>query len=644
MATYEITTPDGTFEVTAPDNMPLADVMARLDSQSGDEGEGSSTLGRWAGLAGRALAQGVVGGALGLPALAADAGANTSRAIGRNVFGHSTKPYGMENTQAVGEMADSVADFVGAPEPETARERIATDVGAGAASLLGTGLVGGAAKGVGALVGGGAKEVADNVASSLVSHPAAQVVGGAAGGGAASVASEAGAGPLVSTGVGVLTGGAAAVPASAGRLGNRAVVRPMMRGGQEQIVGEELYRQASDPEKVVRELQGGVEEFVPGSKPTLAQASGDPGLLRLERAVRTSDPFTKAMADSVEARNRQLDAVTPTRAQHAQMRQDRTEFNNRKRDEILPDSMVQADPTLALTEIDRIKGTAVSHSAPVNQQLAYARTQIESITDPKTGIADARTLYEIRQNISNRFNSRDFVGEHGKEAVSLAYSQVKPVIDALDDVLENAAPGYKEWRAEGVNRARRIDESRTMRDVRRKVTSNSTPLASNQEQGVIASRLRKMLRDTVDGDDFDRLSSAQQRTISSIVADLDRATAAEAPDIRAAGSNTTQDMAKSMSVAQVLARAMGPGAAQSSLGHRLLFPVKWWTKYSEDQLAELLAEAAADPKLGLKLMSRQNPRLLRSAAGELETLAASMFGGAQGANAAGATSDDEELR
>lgn len=89
----------------------------------------------------------------------------------------------------------------------------------------------------------------------------------------------------------------------AGRLLPRAVeavVSPFTQSGQEELALSALNRFARDPNAI---RNAAVDELVPGSKPTLAEVTGDPGIAQLQRASHAQSPEVgSAMAESRTAR------------------------------------------------------------------------------------------------------------------------------------------------------------------------------------------------------------------------------------------------------------------------------------------------------------------------------------------------------
>lgn len=176
------------------------------------------------------------------------------------------------------EMAFGVANRLGAV-PKQMQEMLTPLIGSGASpGAMATNAFAGGAAGAGAVVGG---EMAPEPFK-----PLASMVGGLAGG---------------------LSGALAANVPGAVLAGGRAAadyVAPFSQSGRERLAGETLRDAATNPGAVLRSLEAGAPELVPGSRPTTFQATGDMGLGGLERGAATADPatFNQLRADQNAAR------------------------------------------------------------------------------------------------------------------------------------------------------------------------------------------------------------------------------------------------------------------------------------------------------------------------------------------------------
>lgn len=177
-----------------------------------------------------------------------------------------------------------------------ARAALASGIGK-AGPLLDTlangSMAGNTAIGAGAGAGG---QIGSNAAQGTPYQPFASLLGSLLGGGA----------------VGLPGAAAKGVGTTAASLGQRWA-RPFTSAGRETMAAGRLQRAATNPMSAAAAADE-APDMVPGSKPTLAQASSDPGLAALERTQATKNPdqFNQRRAEQQGAQVQALDSVQPT--------------------------------------------------------------------------------------------------------------------------------------------------------------------------------------------------------------------------------------------------------------------------------------------------------------------------------------------
>ncbi|MGH7118624.1 MAG: hypothetical protein ACREFP_06510, partial [Acetobacteraceae bacterium] len=183
----------------------------------------------------------------------------------------------------------------GAPVPNTPGEQnAAAIIKGGAGALTGLGLAGPLTTGVNALRAG---------------------LAGMTGGASSDLARQAGAGPVGQFAAG-LAGGFTPAAIEGGALrAVPAIVRPFTRSGQAQLAANALTRAAENPQAAAANLAN-ASPLVPGSLRTAGEASGDTGLLALEKGVRAMNPraFGSRIASQNAARQTELGALGGTPA------------------------------------------------------------------------------------------------------------------------------------------------------------------------------------------------------------------------------------------------------------------------------------------------------------------------------------------
>lgn len=212
-------------------------------------------FGRAAGLTGRAILKGVAA----VPDIFIDPLTNLANRI---------LPESMQQTNASG-LVDYFVNKVGGQTPETAGERVYSDVISGASGAL-TGV------GAGRQLVNAASPVAQGVGRVLSSQPGLQAASGATGSGAASATREAGGGVGAQTGAGLLGG---LTPAGI-TSGTQAAVRGLLRGGESgrQRVAQNIqaFQQAGTNPSVGQATESGLMR---GAEQTLSRLPGGAGVM-----------------------------------------------------------------------------------------------------------------------------------------------------------------------------------------------------------------------------------------------------------------------------------------------------------------------------------------------------------------------------
>lgn len=275
MSKFRITAPDGRqFDITAPEGASQDEVLAYAQAQWKPQPVAEPAPDPSAG-----------GGSLQILnpfGKNLDTGIPTSQGVERFLAGAG---------KAFTDLGRGTGQIVGAVDQQGIAESKALDK-----PLMNTGA-------------GFAGNVTGNVAALLPTAfiPGANTIPGAAAVGAASglLAPQAegnvAVGKLVDAGVGSIlgAGGVAAGRAlNAGWNAGKGVIEPFTKGGQQNIVGRTLQRFATNPDAAATAANG-FADAVPGYASTLAEATQDPGLATLQRAVMNTDAAAQIGARDV---------------------------------------------------------------------------------------------------------------------------------------------------------------------------------------------------------------------------------------------------------------------------------------------------------------------------------------------------------
>lgn len=533
-------------------DMPREQFDAAVNT--GERSPGQS-LGRQLGLTARAA----IGGVAGLANMVADPVVKGINYMGGNL---PIPSQALERTMT----------RAGLPEPASGTERFANAVNRG--------MVAPAALGA--------------AVPSLAGSIGTQILSSGMGAGSSELAREAGAGPFGQFAAGIaggLVAPAAVVAADevrkAGVRAAGALAEPMTEGGRDKIVARTLQRAATD-KGTAADAAGNYSTYVPGSNPTLAQATLDPGLAGLEKAVRTRNPaaFAERAAEQDAARQAGL-ANSFGNATDLQMAQ-------AARDEITKPlreaAFAKAKPvniTPITTTADRILNSGAGKRQPVEAAMNWVKNRLDGETDPQR-------IYAVRQDINDIIAGKV---QDERAAYQLAAKELGVIKGVLDMQLEKSAPGFRNYLSQYADRSRAIDAMATGQEISQKALN---PLTEKFSPAQFARQMQQR------GEDVANSGAIGSDVLRRVNEDLKRSVA---PDtmMRTPGSDTSQNM-----IAQnLLSSAVGPnpsGAISRVAGRVANFAYAPFEQRTQEQLLA----AMLDPKKGRGLLSlpiTQDPKM-----------------------------------
>ena len=585
------------------------------------------------GLAGRAGVEGVTAGVFGLPALAYDGTVGVLENLTRQGFNLGVRganaAFGSEfeqvpyrepfaTTQAVTRLGQMGADALELPMPEGRGERLAFETGRGAISAL-TGA------GTASVLARGAQRAPAAVRGTLdmlsrypVSQTAAGAGAGAGGEIAAQGAEDSGASEYGQQAarfagglVGGVVGGTAPAAARATLQTGRELFRPMTERGREQIVGSTLRNISTNPDEALRRAET-APEYIPGSRPTLGQASRDPGLLSNENAIRSNydqtGRFSLRASENNVARQAALDNLAPPPGQVSAfrdtLRQQTDELLNQN---IWPNS--RPIPQQSIDEITRTASAIVRSPTGVKPEVRSAMEftlQGMQRLQQQGRLASPEYLYSLRQTLGQL---RDGKYTDDLASLRLAKGELQSVIDKVDEAIEAGAPGYQRYLREYRRAAEELDSYDTVNNVRdRSRLGIEDPIS--QQPILSAPQFRRQVENAVN-DRNSRLNQTQRYVLDMMTRDLQRENSRGAQTVRVAGSDTIQNM----SMANVMRRFFGGAAENEALNtavRPIMAPLGWLYQIPSQRMEELLVDAMLDPKFAADLMRRATPEAAES--------------------------------
>lgn len=566
-----------------PRNLRLLEEARKLQAQPLSITD--TDFGRQLGLTARAGATGV----LGLPTMASDAMVSLINMMGGNLPMPS---------QAQQQLMTSA----GLPEAKTEQEKRAQDVSSAIAGVLGG-------------AGLGAALPARFAASKelLTQSPVFQATSAGAGALGSALAREEGMGPYEQLGLGVLAGtvapsaGTAAVIASqsAGR-GGRELVRPLTEAGREKIAGEALRAISRDPERAIQNIEA-YQQQVSGYTPTTAQAARDVGMMGAFPAIKAMDPtgkFTEQFIGANEARMKILNRLGKDKKTLDEAYARRDAITDPMRDKALAESTVTPEefvPTLqrVVDRIDEILGSSKGKQDAVQQALRFAKSKLTSEEVPILTPADA---YSARKDL---YLASQGLLDKDKGVYKLAAGELRDVMRVLDEQIEAAAPGYREYMekyakiSEGINR---LEAAQTIRDNARSTTPLSTDPQLSTEYAIARPQFIRAVRDLQD-DPKIKLSRTQISLLQRVARDLDESSFERA---KQPGSNTFANL----SIANILGNVVG----KQMIGNlppimtKGIQSIDWLYRGPDDKIRELIVDAMLDPKMAARMMRSATSR------------------------------------
>lgn len=339
----------------------------------------------------------------------------------------------------------------------------------------------------------------------------------------------------------LLTGGARVTGGIGRFVGN--TVRPFLPGGAANIADQSLNA-----------LSGGVPldlaEYVPGSKPTFAQALGADNMpAKTAAAVQqrtlmqepgTNAPLAQTLSDADKARAAEVDSLTAggDPAVINQMKAARDTVTAPLREAAFANK-APVDPTPVLQTIDQILASPAGQRDAVVSNLTKIRAKLASPVD--TGGAqpvlqlqtDPEQLYGVRQAIDDQLSPLS-----DEKSGRLAARQLRQVQGALDPVIASGAPGFPAYMGQYAGLSRPINALEYLQ---------SLNLGGNSGTPTLAGVNRAVTR--LEGDanapglqDAKSLSDDQVQRVYNLQKDLQRADTSQALKYAARSPNTTGNL------------------------------------------------------------------------------------------------------
>jgi hypothetical protein len=577
------------------------------------------------GLTQRAGIQGLMQGALGLPAFAGDVVFGAAPIAIRQALGDE-RGYTEEEltpfTSSLRYGSERLADVLGKPRPVTPGEKRLVDYGGGGISAFSGAALSkllSRAPAIGEKTAAALKEIGTS--------PGAQTTAAVGGMAGAEIAPQLAPGAdedvrsALSFGGGLLgaIGGGTAAGLTTGI--SRAAISPFTKEGRELDVGTLMRNMSLNPEQSIFEMQRGVPS-VSGVKPLTADVARDPGLAGLEIGVRSASDASNRIAGqrlgNLQVLRGEMDRLARTAgpedrtAVTERMKQVRAELTNPMREQafsamnknILPENARTSINLVLGRQLDNILTSDRGAGEGAQSVINWTKGRIDNaILDPKVKGDFFRRLYEIRKDLREKTlaPSTDDQTRTFKSGAPVA----EEVIRTIDDILDSAAGGNKAWQSylENFSQAsRRMERIGLLQDIQARSLGTVEDIETRQFL-LSAPKMAQVLRSRQAEID-ETLTRVQKERLNAIMRDLQAGSSTTAPQVRPPTSGTI----KNLTMANFIARTLGGNAAENPAVQTIFRPLQWLAKIPQEQAEELLVDAMLDPKLGALLMQKADPK------------------------------------
>lgn len=426
---------------------------------------------------------------------------------------------------------------------------------------------------------------------------------------------------LKNTALGAALGAAPIVgmrAATTGVQAGKGLMEPFTKKGQEAIAARTLQQFAADPTAAAQSLRN-ARPLVPGSLPTMAQASDDVGLAQLERTLR-NNPETGPMIEGQlaaqrAARLKAVQDVAGTDEYFNLIKDGRRVFANEDYGRAMADGI---DAQMAKAVKPQIQALMERPSMQQAKQAAQSLAKEQNITISKWGSIEG--LDWLKKGLDDLISSAKKPGSAIGDAKLRALVQTK---QDLMSVIEDVAPAYKAANDNFAAMSRQVNSMEVARDLLNRMQSPLARAGATQRElkNEYARALEQAMESTKKATGLDLpiervMLPNDLNTLRNVAKDMARASRAEDAG-RAVGSNTAQNLAAQ----NLLRRTLGPTGmpqswAESNVLQGLLAPYTGLTKLAgaDRAVLERLSAAAVDPGDAARLMLMQplptNPSLL----------------------------------
>ena len=363
------------------------------------------------------------------------------------------------------------------------------------------------------------------------------------------------------------------------------LVAPITASGQQRAVGTLLNQQATDPNQAIQNLQG-AGPIVPNSFPTAGPASQDIGLLGIDKAMRGRSPaaFGERISAQNAARQTELGALAGTEGDISAAEAARDSQTTALREAAFQNAS-PADVTPVIGKIDSTLAGPIGKRDIASQALNWLKAKlVDGNGNPET---DPQNLYAVRQDVNDAIAGK-LGGEQSK--FRLAKSQLLQIRAELDNAIETAAPGFKNYLSQYSALSKPIDQMTSLQGLQQSANTTAADMTTGLPFLSPASFSRGL--DKVNADPFSGVNAPTLTRLETLRKDLQNSQAVNSPLLRAPGSDTFQNL----SLNQNLGSMARFGAKPLEMLYKLAG--------SDSAINDQLTEAMLNPQRAATLMQK----------------------------------------
>lgn len=329
------------------------------------------------------------------------------------------------------------------------------------------------------------------------------------------------------------------VGAAAGYAGKatKSFVQPFTESGQKAIAGSILHRFAQGGPTTLN-----VAELVPGSLPTLAEASGNAGLAGLQRGARDINPnaFVAREQANASARGALFDDVAGDAGKLDFFKSQRS-VNGKE----LYDKALRVDPSANMTPQIQGEIEALLTRPSIADASKTAKKWAAERGDMQTAQGSMRALHDIKTALDDKLATAVRDGQGG-EVAALQATQEK-----LLGVMERLSPAYKEARITYAEMSKPVNAMESLQSLRLTDARGDMTL-SKVKNGIEGLNRARSLAGTHPAKSIE---PSQMDQLKALQDDLFRVSNVSLG--RSAGSNTFQNIATDNILQSILPGGLG---------------------------------------------------------------------------------------